>query len=215
MVHFKILFTKSISNIPYPPQASDVLQILHFALEEPTLAIIWLVHSTVQMYQKLLIKWDPPGHRSYFRIPANLGRRNRIYYGGRGVGLIWKQSNYPAAASLRWAVTIGHSGFPRTSEAIGPTTAAAAWCVATRPGSFGAGRSVIVLWKECRMLEAGHGRCGLHRSRIPWGEGPCPRPQLLASHDSVGNAFVFICGGHGTIMFDRRVRRTINIDFRF
>ena len=101
MVHFKILFTKSISNIPYPPQASDVLQILHFALEEPTLAIIWLVHSTVQMYQKLLIKWDPPGHRSYFRIPANLGRRNRTYYGGRGVGLIWKQSNYPAAASLR------------------------------------------------------------------------------------------------------------------
>ena len=138
-----------------------------------------------------------------------------ISNGGRGVGLIWKQSNYPAAASLRWAVTIGHSGFPRTSEAIGPTTAAAAWCVATRPGSFGAGRSVIVLWKECRMLEAGHGRCGLHRSRIPWGEGPCPRPQLLASHDSVGNAFVFICGGHGTIMFDRRVRRTINIDFRF
>ena len=127
------------------------------------------------------------------------------------MGLIWKQSNYPAAASLRWAVTIGHSGFPRTSEAIGPTTAAAAWCVATRPGSFGAERSVIVLWKECRMLEAGHGRCGLHRSRIPWGEGPCPRPQLLASHDSVGNAFVFICGGHGTIMFDRRVRRTINI----
>ena len=69
----------------------------------------------------------------------------------------------------------------------------------------------MTLWKECRMLEAGHGRCGLHRSRIPWGEGPCPRPQLLASHDSVGNAFVFICGGHGTIMFDRRVRRTINI----
>ena len=31
MVHFKILFTKSISNIPYPPQASDVLQILHWA----------------------------------------------------------------------------------------------------------------------------------------------------------------------------------------
>ena len=75
-----------------------------------------------------------------------------ISNGGRGVGLIWKQSNYPAAASLRWAVTIGHSGFPRTSEAIGPTTAAAAWCVATvvlAPGdrSLSCGKNVEC-WKR-------------------------------------------------------------------
>ena len=120
------------------------------------------------------------------------------------MGLIWKQSNYPAAASLRRSFRIpANLGSNRTYYG--------GRGVVCGYRSFGAGRSVIVLWKECRMLEAGHGRCGLHRSRIPWGEGPCPRPQLLASHDSVGNAFVFICGGHGTIMFDRRVRRTINI----
>ena len=58
MVHFKILFTKSISNIPYPPQASDVLQILHWAsvIQDPrepwkqsdllgTAAAAWCVHD--------------------------------------------------------------------------------------------------------------------------------------------------------------------------
>ena len=71
MVHFKILFTKSISNIPYPPQASDVLQILHWAS---------------------VMSGSP--RTSEEEIEPTM-------YGGRGVGLIWKQSNYPAAASLR------------------------------------------------------------------------------------------------------------------
>ena len=30
-------------------------------LEDPTLANIWIVFFTVQMYKKLLLKWDPPG----------------------------------------------------------------------------------------------------------------------------------------------------------
>ena len=53
--------------------------------------------------------------------------------------------------------------------------------VVLAPGDRSLSCPPMTLWKECRMLEAGRSRCGLHRSRIPLGEGPCPRPQFSAS----------------------------------
>ena len=95
MVHFKILFTKSISNIPYPPQASDVLQILHWASviqdpREPRRKKSNLLGrprrgANLETIKLSGCRFTALGcHDRSFRIPANLGS-NRTYYGGRGV----------------------------------------------------------------------------------------------------------------------------------
>ena len=94
MVYFKILFTKSISNIPDPLQASDVLQILHWAsvIQDPREP--WKQSNLLRRPRRganlETIKLSGRRftalscHDRSFGSPANLGS-NRTYYGDRGV----------------------------------------------------------------------------------------------------------------------------------
>ena len=45
-----------------------LLDTYYLPQEDPTLAIVWLVHSTVQMYQNLLLKWDPPAVSNRYQV---------------------------------------------------------------------------------------------------------------------------------------------------